>query len=1548
MKKQTIVWTSLPNGINGDKLRLSVFIAPQLFSDAAMPTLSLFSDWVEWTKKMATATFKIGFKDPSSAAPDTILDAQIQSTVDSNVWKAIFSPATWVKPFEHRDYPDRIFRSYPIRNIIGHVKDVYAAVALDSPTQKPSAKRLNDRFKDLCFYEIPVRQKPKTSTDFSSFNQGLTKSTQQQPDDRAYRRKPFNESRRREYYASLDQLLSAFIPRDAIKKKGGNNAEKALQQFKDRVKQDYLYLAQDPSTQLCSSASSSLRKLYNQLAEFQSVPPSEPDKTTDFLQMSLFYKPRNKVNENYLATSWLRSQQKSGSPFYYVGANKRSGADSTEKYSADRKMGSGSVKTYASDLMHQGDVNPYAFANHVTPKFDFHNIINSLTRYPWILRKLGLVIDVEVPVASVPKGSAASPCHCYVIPTWSQDAEAGVPKTNFFPRTAYSLSADMFCAAPKNPAHPEVSYGMLTVGSSDYFDVVTLEPGGSGLKMLHTVNNIQRYQARFSPLYLPEGWDLNEMHPESPDNDSSDALPALRNNGIGLSRHGLAYSIVTQLKRGQNTVDKLKTKQNFIAANNIAAANAVDATNVLYAEDITRGWRADYIDTTSDTPEWRSLMKRDGSFHFLNNAALDQTVSDEGFVSPSASQSSDGSSDDLYTGEMLFEWSGWSLVTSRPAKTLTKDEMKADGSPDLQDPNTSPVSPDGTQIKASFLPTAKTLPRLRYGHAYKLRARTVDLAGNSWDLTTAPPVSKAPNTESAAVKYLRHDVIKAPVVLLRDALTSKDGSGNTVPLSHAETVEQLVIRSNRDISTADYAAAHPPFKADTARYLTAPKVDYTFAETHGVFDKKYFDTGDWSGLYSLITQKDYQFTTAVSDGGYTCFSADPGTGDTIVIGSFKLPYLPDPLAKGIVLRGLPGTRLVSSGGSIVKHAKIILHRANGASVEKDDVDDLFPKGIVMIEFPYANNLASWLEHYPHDASIILKLVELKGGESPAPTWDSSSQTLTVRIEKSDVWRVMYSSLLEPKDLKTNFALHSWLDELPDSSSKERAMRYMEFGAHWMLTPYRNILLSHAVQQPLKDPAWYKQSLQRSFGQTTALLNDDNFLVHGKSTVKVDFNATWQLQVDDTTFDTPQDVYAEIYDASNPDMKDRKAQSGGMPVGDVPVDKRSAEIVRVKLVHDFKDTLHRLVRYEPIATTRFREYFPQTGYDFTVKGKTWDEHALSTKRPEAMKLQYIMPVFAWATENGSNSITRTRMAGLRVYMDRPWFSSGSDEKLGVVLTTAGSNPEQILGSPIAKMVTMWGYDPIWLSKPTPTELFPPGALFLTKTKDLLKSEMSKGMISKVTLDELSGSADDQQKYLVDIAVHDVFYDSERKLWYSDIMLAHGESYFPFVRLALCRVQPFSLRAGKDDVFISRVTQADFMQIMPLRKTNVNFDSTHPLEVRISVEGVSYRASNVGVLESEIEVSLEEQTPSMGSDFGWTEVSTTPIDRVNAGVLGGYWGGVIKLPKDRSATKYRLVVHEYEQFYADSFPESDTAARASSAKRTMTKIERRLVFADTIEI
>ena len=117
---------------------------------------------------------------------------------------------------------------------------------------------------------------------------------------------------------------------------------------------------------------------------------------------------------------------------------------------------------------------------------------------------------------------------------------------------------------------------------------------------------------------------------------------------------------------------------------------------------------------------------------------------------------------------------------------------------------------------------------------------------------------------------------------------------------------------------------------------------------------------------------------------------------------------------------------------------------------------------------------------------------------------------------------------------------------------------------------------------------------------------------------------------------------------------------------------------------------------------------------------------------------------------------------------------------------------------------------------------------------------------LTLDEISPQAK------VSVAGHEVYFDTDRMLWYSDIEIDNGDSYYPFVRLALARYQPHSLAGAH----LSRIVVADFMQLAP--------DRTAVLEVgqgaaTLTVAATAARTSRGGCGRRSSRTSCSNRTP-----------------------------------------------------------------------------------------
>ena len=132
------------------------------------------------------------------------------------------------------------------------------------------------------------------------------------------------------------------------------------------------------------------------------------------------------------------------------------------------------------------------------------------------------------------------------------------------------------------------------------------------------------------------------------------------------------------------------------------------------------------------------------------------------------------------------------------------------------------------------------------------------------------------------------------------------------------------------------------------------------------------------------------------------------------------------------------------------------------------------------------------------------------------------------------------------------------------------------------------------------------------------------------------------------------------------------------------------------VHDLGDTKHRCISYRAVASSRFQEYFTEPGLDFTRTGDPIMVNVPSSARPMPPDVLYVVPTFGWVRQESTNLKTDVRFGnGLRVYLGRPWYSSGEGELLGVVLWPQSAPPPSDAQREAGKeFITQWGLDPLW--------------------------------------------------------------------------------------------------------------------------------------------------------------------------------------------------------------------------------------------------------------
>lgn len=282
-------------------------------------------------------------------------------------------------------------------------------------------------------------------------------------------------------------------------------------------------------------------------------------------------------------------------------------------------------------------------------------------------------------------------------------------------------------------------------------------------------------------------------------------------------------------------------------------------------------------------------------------------------------------------------------------------------------------------------------------------------------------------------------------------------------------------------------------------------------------------------------------------------------------------------------------------------------------------------------------------------------------------------------------------------------------------------------------------------------------------------------------------------------------------------------------------------------------------------------------------------------------------------------------GLRVYLDRPWYSSGDGELLGVSLYP------QLVPDEMKPYATQWGMDPIRKSK------VPKGGLNIGDFENVEQGQTG------LSLAELSGRK-------VNVAGFKVEYNAERELWYSDIQIDPDimKSYYPFIRLALARYQPNSI----SNAHLSRVILTDFVQVANDRTLKIKHkDKKRAIDLSVTGRATGDRSSN------RMEVTLESLEPGENPEFGWVPEKSTKgqpnpytlkLSPLDASAHLWKWKGKLDLPEGRTKKKYRLVVREYEKFDADANLDNIVLLALAIGAHHFVQDTERMVYADIVTL
>lgn len=1380
MEKQTLTFTALPNGFAPDgSPRVSVFISQRLWSDTAGAGNTTLDKYPDQLNWPARVP-TIKWEASINGGPGIPL-TEPASELDPALWSALFHNTTQVKPFRFEDFRGMPIESFPIFAIHDTIRGVYGRASSDAGygagENRPGLGVLAND-KDLIAIARPTLPDPEPPWN------PVGTAPIPFPDAPPVKEKP--------------QPGPDLPPPEPVEKGCGCGCLGWPFELLRKI----LGLKDE-------DAKGGTPPVYD-------VPPSTPAPTPSFKTDVTPPPPPPPPTppKSFLPPPLNADQQKTQAAF-----------DSLDAF----------LKPFA------GAEPDLPTAAQLAETWDFHQAISSLGDYPRILRRLGLVLDLELPAGTPLPANGTFQVKATGV-DFNVDFQPGTTPVSL--RTRFISSPNLFTAAPR-PVQPEIENGFLRVDDTLRFRVIQNDVAGDATKL----RNAATYALRFA------------LAADRPGNVPADGgLPALRTIGISLVRDEVKAGLADQFLRSCSLNLFVAGKDSSPKSQPVVPSGADPAaSDELFAEDLVRGYRIDVFDTK--TGVWRSLCERQGTYRFLEIPGPPQTADDEGFVQFAATEPRDPAAPKtLRAGETLFTWNGWSLSAPRPGKAIMPNDSHAD-------PANTAVTP--FRIEATFKAKPGSLPRLRFGRQYRLRARVADLAGNS--VTNPDDASYNDDVTQKTPEFtaLRYEPLAPPILMLQSA-----------PVE-AESVERLVIRT----------PAIGGLGTTTARHVAPPKTSQLMAEMHGGFDNGVVD-GSAAGYAKASRESNSvndgaQQTTPALDGLPGSIPAKPKESDPWIQPAplVTVNYLPDPQAHGVAFVGLPG--------------------------------EASPDGITTVMFANA---------WPNLKPFRIELVPIPVG-TPSNPPNFAGDTLTVELAPSQRATVRINSLLDPADLDVR-GVWQWTDELAPANLAQVRTSVIK-GKHWAHLPWRDITLVYATQKPLEPPVINTLDPAKNLGETFAVVGGD-ITVHAASTARIQLLANWTDPIDDPATDPP---------GGPPVVPTFQTQNAHVCEIEVPEGVTHVAIkdsgTNAKPKHEFNDTKYHRVQYTPVAVTRFREYFPaitNTPANTTLVGPGFDVDVLNSARPDMPKFLYAVPVFEWDSPPGTPGVVKRLRTGggLRIYLDRTWFSSGAGELLGVVFQE--STNFLSLDVDFRRLVTIWGADPIWHANPAPDQ---------AQKKNF-----------KNAVEALSGKLlQEDSSAVVSVVGYEVNFDAERRLWFADVRIETGDAYWPFVRLALARFQPKSV----NDAHISQIVRADFIQLPPERLAEITVGGP---SVHLKVTGPTYfRSEVVNTVKdfpffsgsptsnglSEIEAVIEERDAAddPGNELSWKPIDASRVLLIQNPATPGEWEGDVPFTTPLAPGLMRLTLKEFEWYRTDD-------ADSQDAPRQQIRVARRLVYADVFAL
>ena len=1110
------------------------------------------------------------------------------------------------------------------------------------------------------------------------------------------------------------------------------------------------------------------------------------------------------------------------------------------------------------------------------PQVDFHQLTTACAAHAPLLRPLRLVVDL---VPNIGWELLA------LILGGHPDAVSVAGSSRSFttdpsPWTRCTADADRFVLTPGIDSDLTTN-GFLRLGDTARYSTETLDVEATTLKAIGLGGTVQLRNAR-----------------RSRSTPTTETTPTMRASGIAVTRIARSQKFhQTAFQKGDIVVDKLNTDPNNLE---------------LDADDVVRGYRLDVQPEGSAT--WRSVVIRDGRLDVDGGDPIPLDV-DEGWVSEVPVADDAG---DLYLGEEQLRWDGWSPVAPKPGRLIDPEDQVADANPD-------PLP--GVPVVARYRPTPGTLVPLRYGRRYRLRARLVDIAGNGPEPdATSDPVGE----QTAPILFGRLDPVGSPGVVM------------TAPRLPGEELNRVVLRSTtRDV----------PAEGLAARHLLPPRSTQVEVERHGAIDDavgrpdvtRYGDLAT-RDAYTLHLDPRSQVDPAAVD------PDDEGAARFVPIGTpLGVDHLPDPLARRLQLRTKEGSILpgaivsgIPIGGRFWPEATsvlLVVEEADSFSVDYDEANSK-----LVVRLPKATTLPLRLSSvFDREDLTRFGLAEWIARKviPNAPDWPRSVEDLAAtplgqRIVDGLNWtftpwqtltlvHAVKDPLRDPEiNPPTAFTV---IDRLLAETASQ-----VTVPARWHGTSTGRLDLLASWTAGIDDGPGTPRPRQETVQVVATELDRTGTagadgVIESSIRARHDHGDTKYRAIDYSLEATGAflDHFVETRTVEFPDGVDGlelDVAATGIALGTVRLTGPIAKDPGAAVVTFRRDDGTVGADDEPVAyaisstpgdtkakLTRVNGVIPSdtpltlrfVTNPISHRSNVTRRTVKASARPAAPNVHSVIPTFGWERSTSGNTATSTRTtAGVRIWLERPWWSSGLGEQLAVLYRTgtAQPTPDQV------PFVSQWGRDPIHAAG--------------TVVSSMTDATFPARLRNSIALRPPGGP-------VVRAVPHRVRFNVARDMWYCDVDLDLG-AYWPFVRLALARWQPNAIVAADPDetkLSLSPVVLADIVQVAPGRTATVTVSGTFTRNVNVLVQGSSFSTTTIDRATPVVRAHLERQLLPTNSDVDWEPITIpeslprTPLITVASppGRPFRWQGTLIPGAVNTLRYRYRVVIEEFEQYRTD---------------------------------